>query len=201
MKDRPILFSSEMVRAILENRKTQTRRVIKPQPELTPFGDGTWLWKGEPDRFPKISECPYGNPGDRLWVRETWATSPFRNTTKPSELKRGDPEARIVYKADPFVNESHYWWRPSIHMPRWASRITLEIINVRVERVQDISEHDCIAEGMERVRSFNLFGATGQERIDLIQSEYKNIWNKINANRGFGWSVNPVVWVLEFGRV
>jgi len=185
-----------MVQAILDGRKTQTRRVIKPQPELLQFGDGTWVWKGEQDRFPQIRECPYGQPGDRLWVRETWGNSPFRNSDKPSDIKPNDPESRIVYKADPFINESHYWWRPSIHMPRWMSRITLEVVSVRVERVQHISEADAAAEGVDLS-----CGLSAKNDYPNFKRTYHQLWNSINEKRGYSWESNPWVWVIEFKRV
>lgn len=149
MTDRPILFSAEMVRAILDGRKTQTRRVIKPQPPAeaesvlrqlysqdAPKNDGAWTWwAGKPQKpITKPLFCPYGKPGDLLWVRETWAP-----------LKSGN----VDFAADwsDMMQKYAGKWRPSIHMPRWASRITLRITGVRVERLQDISEDDAWAEG------------------------------------------------------
>lgn len=187
MKERPIIFSGPMVKAILEGRKTQTRRVVK-QPNRK---DGAQLL---PELLKEIgvgSACPFGEIGDHLWVRETWASAPTRNKTKPSNLKKGE---LIEYRAT-YPNDSHFAWRPSIHMPRAFSRLTLEVIKVRVERVQDISRNDICAE----------IGALpdyeGQPyRRDLTQL-WIDLWDSINAKRGYGWSVNPWVWVIEFKRV
>ena len=194
MKEHPILFSTEMVIAILEGRKTQTRRVVKPQPDkhsghayrvdtdryLTPsFLDEI------PDPACFFVECPYGLPGDRLWVRETWANAP-----------RG-----FIYKADfwpvpwadsvidiPTGQTIPLIWKPSIHMPRIASRILLEVVSVWVEQVQDISEGDIIAEGCP---SDYLLGINW----------FRPLWDSINEKRGYGWNINPYVWVVEFKRV
>lgn len=161
MTDRPILFSTEMVQAILEGRKSQTRRVIKPQPPeglkwmgwvIGTSGDdknlGAACWV---DEFPlskkeHYAKCPYGQPGDRLWVRETWLEDHIPELN-PNE------HGCIHYKANGYTHQIIIdgWkgcWRPSIFMPRWASRITLEVVSVRVERVQDISEEDAKAEGV-----------------------------------------------------
>jgi hypothetical protein len=177
-----------MVRAILDGRKTQTRRVIKPQVE-----DKYWfnkmnhasIWNPR-DQLPRF--CPFGQAGDQLWVRETWATLPFYNHIKPSKLISGH---KIYYRAKPNINDSHYMWRPSIYMPRWASRITLEIVKVRVERVQEISEDDALAEGCRA-------WVEGGKETDSTVSDYAQLWNEINLSRGFGWDVNPWVWVLDF---
>lgn len=124
MKERPILFSGEMVRAILDGRKTQTRRIVKPQFEEKPSDNLMW-------------HCPYGKPGDRLWVRETFKEHQGRSDFA---YYRADSSAYDFTKKEKHQfedNEGISFWRPSIHMPRWASRITLEITNVRVERMQD----------------------------------------------------------------
>jgi len=176
--ERQIIFSGEMVRAILEGRKTQTRRVIKPQPI-----DKLWM-----------AVCPYGERGWRLWVRESW---------RPADLGRVPGERQpIQYRADEATLERHYHvapaayfpgeakWRPSIHMPRWASRITLEVVAVRVERVQDIREDDAFAEGI-----------CGGDWLGDPVGEFAKLWDTLNQSRGFGWSVNPWVWVIEFKRV
>jgi len=171
MKERPILFSSEMVRAILDGRKTQTRRVVNPRCAY---------------------KCPFGRPGDRLWVRETFHTCPHC-------------DGMVAYRAGGWKRgESFSWddlsplrpkcaahgWKPSIHMPRWASRITLEVVNVRVERVQDITDADAIAEGVK------LPGVTQYE--GRARDAFKALWDSINAKRGYGWDVNPRVRVVEF---
>jgi hypothetical protein len=160
VKERPIIFTSDSVRAILDGRKTQTRRVIKPQlsPDLKwmgwiigvgsnndkSLGCAQWV-----DNFPLSTKThtvknPYGQPGDRLWVRETWINPFLTEERLPSEMPIRPKEIR--YRAD---GVEYPRWQPSFFMPRWASRITLEIVNVRVERVQDITEEDAIAEGID----------------------------------------------------
>ena len=145
---------------------------------------------GEP--FPM--NCPYGQPGDRLWVRETWSIGVEWDETKPRSITRYSPDSadamrsQILYRADrrPTLGNSLGAGkvRPSIHMPRWASRITLEIASVRVERVQDITKEDALAEGIEASR-FTIAG-------------FVMLWDKINAKRGFHAETNPWVWVVEF---
>ena len=198
MKERPILFSGEMVRAILDGRKKQTRRVIKPQPSMEqscePEGY-SWIpaWKG---RELSPTQCPYGQPGDRLWVRETWF-SPEKGIAayKAYGEKKPNPPGQIgFYYPGPIK------WKPSIHMPRWASRITLEVVNVRVERLQDITAHDALAEGID-TRGLYL----GNPDYDHIARHtaiglFRSLWDSINVSRGFGWDVNPWIWVVEFKK-
>jgi hypothetical protein len=191
VRERPILFSGPMVRAILEGRKHQTRRIVrvrKPTDHLvlaSPYA---------------TSLCPYGQPGDRLWVRETW----------------GPCAGGVVYRAseDGAACPDGGKWKPSIFMPRWASRITLEVTDVRVERLQDISEEDIAAEGIPLKRS-QLTGGLGVPgdwladerglddsfRGDLInaKSAWQLLWDSINADRA-SWASNPWVWVVEFKR-
>lgn len=173
MKERPILFSGPMVRAILEGRKTQTRRVVKPQPAHI-AGIGTVL------NIDTITgkACPYGKPGDRLWVRETW-----------DGVRLDGGGALVSYRADgdkPVTDDGR--WHPSIHMPRWASRITLEVVSVRVERLQEISEEDAMAEGVALAENYR--GPV---------AHFASLWEQIN---GLGsWNANPWVWVVEFRRV
>ena len=139
-KERPILCSAPDVMAILDGRKTQTRRIMKPQPNRTWPDEVTPHWSVGGNRtLPGASNplrCPYGVPGDRLWVREAW------------RLPDGAPKGWVDYRADD--TRDGFKWKPSIHMPRWASRITLEVTDVRVERLQDISEADAMAEGVRR---------------------------------------------------
>lgn len=182
MKERPILFSSPMVRAILECRKTQTRRVVKPQPvSVNSCGVPFFPDGGGPVDY---RLCPYGTVGSRLWVRETWA---------PTSVKDN-----CVYLADFRDRRGDYWgsvasapedvrWRPSIHMPRFASRITLEITGVRVERLQEISEDDARSEGWHP--------EDGQGPCEW----YEDLWNTIHGPDS--WSANPWVWVIEFRRI
>jgi hypothetical protein len=201
MKERPILFSALMVRAILDGRKTQTRRVLKNQPEIIkdPFPTtdevkGVFKFKESTGIYQclgmqnLIETCPYGQPGDRLWVRESWSTHACLDNKKPSELIN--------------VNSYHYWAdgeintgkkRPSIHMPRWASRINLEITGIRVERLQDISEDDAKAEGVSD--DMGIIFKTGD---DTPIGMYGELWESINGQGS--WAFNPWVWVLEFKR-
>lgn len=201
MKERPILFSGPMVRAILEGRKTQTRRIVKPQPAddvrtcNLPNNNVTgWESSLRHSYGPTtVHVCPYGNPGDRLWVREKWA-----------EMKWPPTGPRFVYSADKDCDFTP--WRPSIHMPRWASRITLEVASVRMERLQDISEADAIAEGIERVRGIE----RGFKEVTPLWKHYtdpsfqgadqrgsfRSLWQSINGPES--WAANPWVWVVEF---
>ena len=212
--EKPILFSGEMVRAILDGRKTMTRRVIKPQPEHddvilrypNPYGNAE---AALPPDYPDADAgamagrdewiCPYGAPGTRLWVRESFALHGGVNE---------EGSQTIEYRADAVKDDSGerdgWWfgyrfipgsmpWRPLIHMPRWASRITLEVTAVKVERVQDISEDDARAEGVRG----NAIGPWGCE--GLIE-DFSELWDSINAKRGYPWASNPWVWVVSFER-
>ena len=203
MTDRPILFSGDMVRAILDGRKTQTRRVCSVQRRLRGGGPSDMWVYGPPDSVQWI-RCPYGKPGDRLYVRETWAlTCDGGWAVSPSTLTYragGDPSIRII-KPDQFspIGEIEQRpdaevpgrWRPSIHMPRWACRIALEVVSVRVERLQDISRSDELAEGVKTTRSTR----TG---VVYAKESFADLWNSINEKRGHGWDSNPWVWVVEF---
>ena len=187
VKECPIIFSGEMVRAILDGRKTQTRRIIKPQPEHV-WGFG--VRHDDPEYFsahvrysgghqpdPWI-HCPYGKPGDSLWVRETW-----------SELIHGE---KAIYRSGYGKYAPLITWKPSIFMPRWASRISLEITGVRVERLVDITDSDCYAEGITSLQN------------DILGEPYysfKELWDRINAKRGYLFASNPWVWVIEFKRI
>ncbi len=233
MKERPILFSSQMVRAILDGRKTQTRRLLKKQPlDILPMKiPDAWvtLRTREPEPHGDLIKCRYGIPGDRLWVRETfvlerWDDEPQAPADRPlhhyvpdpmneydneywlwPHYKATDPEPELCYEDDDNDDgEPKCKWKPSIHMPRWVSRITLEIVSVRVERLQDITSADVLAEGIRRTEDGEwlgpLAGVPGYPwgRADLA---YAALWNSINAERGFGWDVNPWVWVIEFKKV
>ena len=205
MKERPIIFNAPMVKAILEGRKTQTRRIVTVKNK---------------------NSCPYGQPGDRLWVRETWGVG-----SRPDPL--GGYEG-IEYRADEFYLEDSddlpclrvtpppdvclldydSGWMPSIHMPRWASRITLEVTGVRVERLQDIPGDDIFHEGIQRLENHS-WHATGSiplgtyrgldEWTDKVnywvdpRDAYKALWDSINGPGA--WEKNPWVWVIEFKRV
>jgi hypothetical protein len=197
--ERPILFTGPMVRAILEGRKTQTRRVIKPQPadDIKPHkfpnpNVAGWLSSLKHANGSTTAHyCPYGQPGNRLWVRETWEANDV-------DIERKDKSA-IEYRATSFV-ETLDGWKPSIHMPRWASRILLDVVSVRVERVQDMSFNDWVADfapsfvEQENARA-TFVGADNQRKM---ASEF---WDSINAKRGFSWESNPWVWVVEFKQI
>lgn len=211
MKERPILFSGEMVRAILEGHKTQTRRVINPQPFLEQGKDGAKNWwcldrsrsgygsqvgnsAWEEGAKPYILHWPYGQPGDRLWVREAfqplfadgvkfrdadWKTGKgyaIRYVATDGRTEWMDPDDRVTDRC-----------KPGIHMPRWASRLTLELTKVRIEKVQEISGEDIGAEGIKLSGNY--------------RASWRELWNSINAKRGFGWDANPWLWVLEFKRL
>lgn len=202
MKERPILFSGPMVRALLAGTKTQTRRVVKPQPApdqqpRTVIGSSGFVYVM--DNAPLLSypevrrvrwDCPYGQPGDRLWVRETWhdASSALHSCA----LYRAD--GGEIYGGK---------WAPSIHMPRWASRITLEITGVRVERLQDISEADARSEGCTQNHNGYFWGGPhqtgGMKQMATALQAYQDLWESINGPGS--WDANPWVWVLEFRRI
>jgi hypothetical protein len=201
---RPIIFSAPMVRAILDGRKTQTRRVIKPQPG-SPIWCDTELAEGfirDRGRNMQPIKCPYGQPGDRLWVRETARARCYgRHRGKVTWIE-------LCYRADDgigrFDRESEkpfkwtHTWTPSIHMPRWASRITLEVTGVRVERLQEISVRDAGAEiGWDYSWPIPDHAIDGHE----FRMQFHRLWDSLNAKRGFGWDVNPWVWMVEFRRV
>lgn len=200
MRERPILFSTPMVQAILEGRKSMTRRVVKdwlltdspnyfdensPVMNKPPHrhDDGKWYYELQETvdssghyRF----ACPYGVPGDRLWARETWVQ---------------DLDGEIFYRADhvfPAMPAQISKWRPSIHMPRAASRITLEITDIRVERVQDIKDEDVLSEGF-RMNNTSIFSLG-------YKGAFEALWDSINAKK-HPWESNPWVWAISFRRV
>lgn len=196
MKERPILFRSDMVRAILDGRKTQTRRVIKPQPNV----DDVLRKRIEVGLQLK---CPFGMLGDKLWVRETHAVVPASayamstddgNTQIPHRVSP-DGYYRAVYKEN-WSRVRPGRWKPSIHMPRWASRITLEITDIRVERVQDISEVDAKAEGCEPTIPPEYWGGATHK----YRRSFCLLWDSIYADRGYGWDKNPWIWCVSFRR-
>lgn len=193
---RPIIMSGESVRAILDGRKTQTRRVVK-LPHNNPLGaweptvvggKGVCYDKAMTRPAPEEAAiwhtrtgdclgCPYGQPGDRLWVRETF-------------VRAGN--LGIIYAADcPRGTESGVegGWRSPIHMPRWASRLTLEVVEVRVQRVQDISTEGCIAEGLRSTMR-------GYDAEVHLRDQYQAQWDALNARRGYPWDSNPWVWAI-----
>ncbi|WP_293797115.1 hypothetical protein [uncultured Pantoea sp.] len=218
MRERGIIFNAEMVRAVLEGRKTQTRRIMKVQPESNQLGllritastkrsdIGKYHWAesnatGNHVRS-KLFACPYGAVGDRLWVRETWSED-FANFY---------PNDRVWYAADDdrrldievvdgvrgiFSPESNvhvpFRWHPSIHMPRWASRITLEITGVRVERLTALSDDDARNEGCPAQLPHN------PEDEHQARTWFRGLWSEIYGEES--WQANPWVWVIEFKRV
>jgi len=213
VKARPILFSAPMVRALLDGRKTQTRRILKPQPPVEcgihyMLGNESWLddenqsplrhyWEawGGPlfENKPADHLCgshsvrsPHGKPGDQLWVREAWSTHACFDHIPPRDLTTRS----IHYQADGTIKTGKY--RQAFHMPRWASRITLEVVSVRVERLNDISTEDCIAEGI----TTNL---REHDAVCDLRDQYRELWEHLNGSGS--WAANPWVWVVEFRRI
>lgn len=220
MKERPILFSGPMVRALLDGGKTQTRRLLKPLPfSVAEVASGNHLFDyradlGDYERvLPMVDllkRCPYGQPGDRLWVRETFTEGwPLRSDGIVDEFDEDGNQKpkQPYYRAS---NPDLEWceggddcpapvpWRPSIHMPRAISRITLEVMGVRVERLQDISEADAMAEGS---RSWALEQYTPVKDIPAGETRliFRQLWEQINGPGS--WAANPWVWVVEFRRL
>lgn len=220
VSDKPILFSTPMVGAILEGRKSQTRRIVKSQPKNAKLADHlVWFPNKnachifDPTSFDSIQNAfipkhysPYGWIGDQLWVRETWREA-ISDDCNCYVYKAG-----LSYKCDPPCPELEAklaingGWKPSIHMPKKACRLWLEITNVRVERLQDISEEDAIAEGA----MFTDFGKdnpgwhflpvkSSDECLSTARYAFGNLWESING--AGSWDVNPYVWVVEFRRI
>ncbi len=221
MKEYPILFTTEMVQAILEGRKTQTRRVIKgkwlPLVEEVLRVNGQWVW----ETLGYELTTPYGRPDDRLWVREAWRIIGWdcENGEWKIEYKDGShsgwlqPDTDEEWETKNFIrctdeclaagipeDEDGFFqfskefpcptkWRSSRFILHWASRITLEIVNIRVERVQNMKYDDFKKEGMK---------TAVDGRFAKGRNEFITVWDKINAKRGYGWDVNPLVWVIEF---
>jgi hypothetical protein len=211
MKERPILFNGDMVRAILEGRKTQTRRIMKVQPEQPASGayfdayngGPQWNWWASDNRqhLDQIVICPYGKPGDRLWVRETWR-GVISISPPDQHLELGvaqytpdqDQCRRLEYRATHKTNGER--WRPLTQMPRWASRITLEITGVRVERLQEISESDAWQEGCQ-----DFIGKESPWKGVLAPATvhgFASLWESVYGPGA--WESNPWVWVIEFKR-
>ncbi|HIE1775989.1 TPA: hypothetical protein ACXJYI_003849 [Pseudomonas aeruginosa] len=203
-RERPILFNDQMVRAILEGRKTVTLRVVKDTGfyaiDAAIHGNDVALR----EREALSTRCPFGQPGDRLWVREAWQgplisdEEQAANQSWWKDMTKFQDQAHCAYRASGDNNEYvdpdgyfHCKWKPSIHMPRWASRILLEITAVRVERLQDITPNQCIAEGAWREKDKEL--GRGQEAI----AAFADLWR----STGGDWDANPWVWVIEFKRV
>lgn len=193
---KPIIFSGEMVRAILDGRKSQTRRIVKPQPEYgiseCHWSETGWALDGGPNEHGvsgctcRPVRCPYGR-SDCLWVRETFATGisgcPGGVTYRADHIDpNGDGPANPIK------------WRPSIFMPRWASRLTLQVTAVRVERLQEISDRDVWHEGIRDGQSYDFSGLTkGAGR-----RAFRPLWDSVNGKRGYHFDSNPFVWVVSF---
>ncbi len=226
MKERPVIFNSEMVRAILDGRKTQTRRLVPEwqRPKHYPENDDdphyNWMAVAQSDRrwgygvfgeteeacakeLSTMAPCPFGNAGDRLWVRETFAAfdADWKHPGKPHDLKDG-PWPNVVYPAS-VAKIPDRTCRPSIHMPRWASRILLEITAVRVERLNDISESDAKSEGVkpagDMLPDYPDTFLTPKGDFATAKVAFQRLWQSIYGEEG--WAANPWVWVIEFRRV
>jgi hypothetical protein len=201
-KERPILFSGPMVRALLEGRKSQTRRVLKGEVGPCAYEPGKHALNGQViEGNPAVlTQCPYGAPGDRLWVRETWALEDCGEDGK-RVIWQADRAARWI--GDGVDSEVYYLpsdynpgrWRPSIHIPRQHSRLTLEVTEVRVQRLQEISEEDARAEGVEPE------GRDGRGPLTHLNA-FRSLWANINGMReGCSWEATPWVWCVSFRMV
>lgn len=211
MKERPIIFSGPMIRSILQGRKTMTRRIVKPQPDF--FECSSWCYSEtghsgagwyvcETEYLEEGSffyRCPYGKVGDRLWVRETWSHTGTGVWSISSAINALD--GKVIYRAAEGHNDAKWW--PSIHMPRWASRITLEITGIKVERLQDITEEEAKAEGVEP-KPVKTLGWKRREILgELPDVSYRmafaDLWETLNGQGS--WELNPWCWAvsLEMG--
>ncbi len=248
MNEKPILFKEEMIRAILAGNKTQTRRIVNPQPEsdvdvVENTGGNLWYFYNKEKaklnypQYINMRKCPYGIPGDELWIRETWKIQSFMegepieflykdgkvmdehelerwqwskyeewhervtmkatNELVESDLEPDDDSGNFLWTG----KESPLKWHPSIFLPRWGSRIQSGVDNIRVERVQDISEEDAKAEGVSlddyQYTSFPVEG----ERVETYKEGFEILWDKINKKRGFGWDENPWVWTVDMNNI
>lgn len=226
MKDHPILFSAPMVRAILAGTKTQTRRPVKPQPysvALVASGNHLFDYRSDLNDYSRVVPmekavklCPYGQPGDRLWVRETFQIDAPRDGTWHDTQWYGCKGSLVSeiperFQHPRFCNYAADWlhgrikWRPGIHMPRWASRITLLVKEVRIERLQSISEADAIAEGIEKRANagqdsarWRVYGTVDTYTSDPVSS-YQSLWESING--AGSWKANPWVFVITYERI
>lgn len=228
IKERPVLFSAPMVRAILEGRKTVTRRAVRAgfNPEdlegTLSASECRKLYRELPQHFGASYFCPYGQPGDRLWVRETFAllgnedgccidwqdnlvkgderdaARIYRASCPPGDYGLNQIPAKAEWKPDTEAMEYDGAWRPSIHMPRWASRILLEITDVRVERLQDITYEQAAAEGVHRgpLREWCASDEGGTCHKYPVPA-FRDLWQSVGGD----WEANPWVWVVEFKRV
>lgn len=218
---RPILFSGPMVRALLDGRKTQTRRILKPQPPeysklVGIYAPGLTAVFDHPFHQSDVTvELPY-MPSQLLWVREgcaeTWNVNDMKDWPRRPHTPTTDPQCVVIYRADGdwqwcdgdgFSTESSFW-KPSIHMPRVWSRLTLEVTAVKVERLQEISEEDAIAEGIEQVDEFPAGTVRYRDYSGTMSGlsspllSFRSLWDHLNAGRGFGWGADPWVIALTF---
>ncbi|EMO6491806.1 hypothetical protein JGT16_21645 [Enterobacter hormaechei] len=206
MTERGMIFNGEMVRAILDGRKTQTRRIIKDctvgRDPISKFIQiGKKFIGCYPEDVPELIRecCPYGVPGDRIWVRETWAEA---GASAPDlKLYRANYPAHVPTHYENVPPAEDVRWTPSIHMPRWASRITLEISGVRVEQLKSISEEEARSEGVARLREgFWKHYQPGWTQHQLsARGSFATLWNSIYGSGE--WDRNPWVWVIEFKRI
>lgn len=210
MNEKPILFSAPMVRAILDGRKTQTRRIIKKAPSEKInhrlIDCNGWNWQVDqqgihPSLHRDIDDpllCGFGSIGDRLWVRETWRGVVLINSPGQAReygVARYIPDEKLCKRIDYRATQEPDGepWKPSIHMPRWASRINLEITGIRVERLQDISDDDAWSEGIDEAEVLTIPSA------NAASAAYSKLWESINGKGS--WDKNPWVWVIEFKMV
>lgn len=200
---KPIIFSPEMVRAILDHKKWMTRRVMKPQP-VGGIRYSIFTPSGLEDLHGQAIKQKY-YADNVLWVREAWRTNDF-------QFIDGEWSASIQFKADMADGIRLRWregdqnsydrigWRPSIFMPKEAARLFLRVADVRVQRVQEIPNTDCIREGVnnECCRVCVHTGGSGCDQCNALWTQYRNLWDKLNAKRGYGWDSNPWVWAVSF---
>lgn len=220
VKERPIIFSGEMVKAILDGKKTMTRRVIKSDISAYDHGhiikqssdksrEGSACFFNKPVgcmvTSSKLVKCPYGKIGDHLWVRETHHVVGGTADYEIEEIKQGlqDIKNFVSYKADGYGNPCDGGWTSPMFMPRWTSRILLEITDIRVERLNDISEADAVKEGLRILPASGRyvvnpgdqhFGGASHDAVEV----FSWLWDSLNTKKGYPWSSNPWVWVVEF---
>lgn len=208
MTDRPIIFSAPMVRALLDGRKSQTRRILKPRPLpvggpfYRPFPVASpreWHSVSKDGYTVNIQKVPYA-VGDRLWVREAHAFMPKTAYALPKAINPADPDMAAYYR-EGFDRSGKIIWRPSIHMPRWASRITLDVTEVRVQRLQEISEDDAKAEGAEQEAAYTgrHDEAGNPEECGSYRLGFSMLWNSLHGPGA--WEANPWVAAISFKRI
>lgn len=214
-KERGIMFSGPMVRGILDDRKTQTRRVLRPQPpsdarKIKHLAFNVWGYAemvGYPSQeIHQEIKCPYGVVGDRLWVRETWQVYHKASENEWSVLTptgKTDRDGKVFYRAtmkepDP-DKHGRLVWRSAMLMPRWAARIVLEITEIRVQRLKKIDGFDARDEGFPEETPDYLVQHYGYGR--RTRKWFRELWDSINADRGFGWKTNPWVWAITFKKI